>query len=161
MSYHPGIDTPEFCAGNERQISRRIKAGSMGDQGRGFRARTTVMGMLGAFGKMNLTSSNLPLLRQFSARLTLRTDRKTSVAVDWLSRRRRNLWLTSLCRCLAVSTVSLASGQRVLGGGGGEGSAPVAQAVGHDDGGSVLFDCRNGQCSTCHFVHADNSSRTH
>lgn len=33
--------------------------------------RTTVIGMVGAFGKMKATSSNFPLLRQFSARLTL------------------------------------------------------------------------------------------
>lgn len=32
---------------------------------------TTVMGILGAFGKMNLTSSNLPRLRQDSASETL------------------------------------------------------------------------------------------
>lgn len=34
-------------------------------------SRTTVTGMLGAFGKMNLTCSNLPLINQFSARPTL------------------------------------------------------------------------------------------
>lgn len=37
--------------------------------------RTTVIGMAGAFGKMKATSSNLPLLRQFSARLTLKRVR--------------------------------------------------------------------------------------
>lgn len=37
-----------------------------------MRVRTSVMGMLGAFGKMNETSSNLLRLRQFSARKILR-----------------------------------------------------------------------------------------
>lgn len=39
------------------------------------RRRTTVIGMLGAFGKMNLTSSNFPLRRQFSASPTLTASR--------------------------------------------------------------------------------------
>ena len=42
--------------------------------------RTTVIGMAGAFGKMKATSSNLPLLRQFSARLTLKRVRGLSEA---------------------------------------------------------------------------------
>lgn len=58
MSYHPGILIPIFCS-----LISNISAPE-------FRLPTTVMGIVGALGKMNLTSWNLLRLRQFSAKST-------------------------------------------------------------------------------------------
>lgn len=52
--------------------SQALARGLMRRYGRGRGARTTVIGMLGALGKTNETSSNLLLLRMFSARNSLR-----------------------------------------------------------------------------------------
>jgi hypothetical protein len=60
MSYQPGICMPKFCeesASCLRDLGKKVK-------------HTTVIGMAGAFGKINLTSSNFALRRQFSANVT-------------------------------------------------------------------------------------------
>lgn len=58
MSYQPGIFIPEFYL--QDAVSSWLSLSTA--------IRTTVIGIVGAFGKTNLTSSNLPRLRQFSAR---------------------------------------------------------------------------------------------
>ena len=57
MSYQPGMLIPKFC----RHVS---KTSSQVEDG----IRTTVIGIVGALGNMNLISSNFPLRRQFSAK---------------------------------------------------------------------------------------------
>src|SRR5437660_1466393 len=62
MSYHPGMLMPKFCRSLSYQSDRHEELGS----------HTTVIGIVGALGNMNLTSSNFPLRRQFSANPILR-----------------------------------------------------------------------------------------
>jgi hypothetical protein len=57
MSYQPGMLMPKFCR-HISQSSRQAEGG----------IRTTVIGIVGALGNMNLISSNFPLRRQFSAK---------------------------------------------------------------------------------------------
>jgi hypothetical protein len=58
ISYQPGICMPKFC---ETLVGgRKFDGGEL----------TTVIGIEGAFGNMNLTSSNLDLRLQFSANVT-------------------------------------------------------------------------------------------
>jgi hypothetical protein len=74
MSYHPGIDTPKFCTRerNQQTVKKTYILESY---------HTTEIGMLGAFGKTNLTSSNFPLRRQFSAKPTLQQTEPYQFAI--------------------------------------------------------------------------------
>jgi hypothetical protein len=60
MSYQPGIGMPKFCKELAWFDGRREDETE----------HTTVMGIVGALGNMNLTSSNFCLRRQFSANVT-------------------------------------------------------------------------------------------
>ncbi len=115
--------------------------------------RTTVMGMLGALGKTNLTSSNFPRRRQLSASDTLLPVSPlvpgpiapASIAAE--------------CRdhspsCSAVSPMSAISSHKL-----GSRSPPVAQSMRHDYGRRMLLQSRHDQrLFSSHFVSKSNNS---
>lgn len=91
---------------------------------------TTVMGMLGALGKMKATSSNLPRRRQVSARAILRGINYGYRSFEGFRHTILHHW-----EIINVSWVKFeVLGSLVL---------PVAQAVGHDDRGGVLLQRGN------------------
>jgi len=87
MSYHPGISIAKFLSthkpvflvakGNQLILLGAPPEGNAAGIACGY-ARTTVIGMFGAFGKMKATSGNFPRCLKFSAMGILRQSVEAS-----------------------------------------------------------------------------------
>lgn len=123
--------------------------------------RTTVMGILGAFGKTNFTSSNLLRRIQFSARSTLGTAQHQSQIIlspcfvfhvplfleqQENQRGKKTHHPPPLSASFHYQPYLLVMPLRMY-------DSPIPQPMRHNHRGGVLLDGRNDQCGAGHLVY--------